>query len=393
MTGREIYSLLGGAVLIGWPRGTKGTKMRWSHLMAAHMTPEYLAGIDRGNIGVALGAKSGHLVAIDVDDDALVGPFLDASPFLRATLQSHGARGRVFWLRMASDYPRRTVDLKTASGLPCGEFRSNGSQSIISGLHPKGMPYQILNPARPAQVLYSAIIWPPQVANPPHSEPALNGAHTEETEEPEEPEDTEDTQETDEVCARPLSRTIFSIPDALEVSTPTGPNQNYRMALMLARAVKTLEKKEGGIFTPNDHQSIHRKWMAKAANFLDANQTRDHYFTEYLNAYGLAKFTLGGDLIGRAIVEADRNPIPPDSLAWATSPELRRLAAICRELQRIAGTEPFFLSARMVQRIFEHESHYAGARWLKSFCVMGVLTEVEKGKGVRASRYRFEQAL
>jgi hypothetical protein len=58
-------------------------------------------------------------------------------------------------------------------------------------------------------------------------------------------------------------------------------------------------------------------------------------------------------------------------------------------LQIIHGNEPFYLSGRMVQRIFKHDTHATGAKWLRSFCVMQILDEVKKGKGVMASRYRF----
>jgi len=76
-------------------------------------------------------------------------------------------------------------------------------------------------------------------------------------------------------------------------------------------------------------------------------------------------------------------------MTWAQNPDMRLLAALCRELQKSAGSEPFYLSARMVQRIFKHQTHATGAKWLRSFCVMQILTETEKGKGLRASRYRY----
>jgi hypothetical protein len=38
--------------------------------------PDYLARLEHGNIGVVLGAKFGHLIALDVDDHALIEPFL-----------------------------------------------------------------------------------------------------------------------------------------------------------------------------------------------------------------------------------------------------------------------------------------------------------------------------
>lgn len=384
----ELQRLLGPVVFLGWPRGSKGTMRKWRHLSIADMTRSYLAKLKHGNIGVALGKKSGNLVALDVDDDNLVAPFLALNPFLNNTLQTHGARGRVFWLRMGGDYPDKTVKLKNDSGADCGEWRGGkNSQSIIHGIHPNGNPYQVVNKVKPFVVDFTDIVWPTDISNPPRLQTHFPLAAVTATEEAE---DTEDTNESEEVGAWLFA--VNSIGDALRVSTPTAPHQNYRLALILARAVKALEAQTGKRFTPAQHRNIHNQWLARAAQFLRAGQTEEDYFMEYLNAYQLAKYPLGSVAIAKAISAAQKRPFPAGALKWADNPDVRLLAAICRELQAIHGAEPFYLSARMVQKVFKHENHAIGAKWLRSFCVMQVLEEVEKGKGLRASRYRFISA-
>src|SRR5690348_11766682 len=98
----ELQTLLGPtAVFINWPLGEKGLKgVRWGHLRLPHMTPDYLKRLT-GNIGVALGKPSDGLCAVDLDHEPIVAPFLAANPQLAGTLQTHGARGRVFWIRIA----------------------------------------------------------------------------------------------------------------------------------------------------------------------------------------------------------------------------------------------------------------------------------------------------
>jgi len=76
-------------------------------------------------------------------------------------------------------------------------------------------------------------------------------------------------------------------------------------------------------------------------------------------------------------------------MPWATNPDLLLLATVCRELQAFHGANPFFISYRTVQRIFGHETHDKAARWMRSLCVMKVIKETEKGKGLNASRYRY----
>jgi bifunctional DNA primase/polymerase-like protein len=165
----ELQQLLGSPVVfIGWPKGVKGTSRKWGHLTSADMTPEYLANLPGGNIGVALGEKSGGLVAIDFDDDSLIEPFLALNPHLRDTLQTHGARGGVLWIRPSGDYPKRTTKLKNRAGEEIGEFRSYGSQSIIWGIHPNTkQPYQFVVKKPVVVIEFNSIKWPDQISNPP----------------------------------------------------------------------------------------------------------------------------------------------------------------------------------------------------------------------------------
>lgn len=385
----ELRELLGHDVLLlAWPTRSKGTPRKWGHLTIAEMVkPDYLAKLEHGNIGVVLGVKSGNLVALDVDDDKLVEPFLAANPTLKNTLQTRGQRGRVFWLRMAGKYPDRTVKLKTHKPPPdndAGEWRAGAnSQSIIHGIHPDtGKPYQVLNKVKPLVVEFSGIVWPNEISNPPRLGTQNRFTATEDTE------DTKDTDETNEVLAAGCS--ICSVEDVLRFATPTAPHQNYHLAMVMGRGVKALEARAGKLFTPEQHRKLHNQWVKLAAQFLRSDQTKEDYFMEYLNAYKLAKFPLGQVALTEALKIAKKNPITPAALEWTENPDVRLLAALCRELQFIHGKEPFFLSARMVQKIFKHETHATGAKWLRSFCVMDVLQEVEKGSGIRASRYRWK---
>src|SRR5207253_2671616 len=143
----------------------------------------------------------------------LIEPFLALNPRLRDTLQTHGARGRVFWVRLLGDYPSRTVKLKTLQGDDAGEFRSNGSQSIVWGIHPGTQkPYQLVVQKPVVTIDFGSIIWPTEIVNPFQA-----GSCTEETEE-------RKTRRTEELKSSALSvpplfhSTITSIEDALRVS-------------------------------------------------------------------------------------------------------------------------------------------------------------------------------
>jgi hypothetical protein len=418
----ELRELLGkDVVLLGWPIRTKGSRKKWSHLTAASMTPGYLKNLAGGNIGVALGAKSGNLVALDVDTDELVEPFLSLNPFLKSTLQTHGARGRVFWFRMAGDYPAKTVRLKNHSGDDCGEFRSNGSQSIIHGIHPNGNAYEVVNMVKPLVVDFTSIIWPDEISNPPRLETKLlvNDTETQSYRVTEKPShrETDVTDETDAIgCASVLVSKALSSPfvgasgsdshpapfdkknvdlsklsvaDAVALAMPSRIHQNNDQLFILGRAVKRLESNSGQTFTPAQLREVFTEWHGQALPFLRKEKTRDDYMIQFMNAYKSAKIPLGEDGVKMAWKRVQENPLPPEAIGHFEDDNKRRLVALCRELQIIHGQQPFFLSARTVQQLFKMESHIEPARWLRSFCVLKILNEVEKGKGVRASRYRF----
>jgi len=82
----HLRDLLGPAVLLPWPSGSKGDRRKWKHLQLTDMNdPSHLAKLERaGNIGVALGQVSNSLVTIDLDQDSYVTALLKASEVTKA---------------------------------------------------------------------------------------------------------------------------------------------------------------------------------------------------------------------------------------------------------------------------------------------------------------------
>ena len=389
----ELRALLGlDVVLLAWPLRSKGIPKKWGHLTVSHMTPAYLTELARGNIGVALGSKSGNLVALDVDDDALVQPFLDLNPFLKDTLQTHGARGRVFWFRCAGEYPGSTTKLKGPSGNDCGEFRSNGSQSIIHGIHPTGNAYQIVHHAQPITIEFSSIVWPKEISNPPVLETSLP---TGETERQSTREDRE-TEVTDAIFGRSVAPSTpslcLTVEQAVEMALPDKIHQNNDRLFTLARAVKTIEA-QSDKFTPTRLRDIFSQWYGRAAQFLRPEQSRDEYMVQFLNAYASARVPFGEGVVSQAWKAAQEKPLPPEAVELFEDATLRLVVALCRELQIVAGQAPFYLAARTLQRLLHQDGHATAARWLKTLCVLEILAVVKPGTGVLATRYRYLKAI
>ncbi len=155
---RKLQQTFSGAVLLPIPLGEKGPKEpNWQKISyeATQSEPyqnKLLAAIARGgNIGVVLGPHSGRLFALDIDDDSALKRFVEDFPWLAGTLRSRAQRGCQFWLRLEADseFPNEQAvrSIRNARGHPIGELRlggAGGAQSVIWGLHPKGMRYAIV---------------------------------------------------------------------------------------------------------------------------------------------------------------------------------------------------------------------------------------------------------
>jgi hypothetical protein len=390
----ELRDLLGyDVLLLRWPLGSKGTKRKWGHLTIDAMSdPDYLAKLDSGNIGIALGEKSGHLCALDIDADKLVEPFIAANPVLKDTLQTHGARGRVFWLRMTGDYPAAKVQLKTGAGDDCGEFRTNGCQSIIHGQHPDGQPYQFVRKQPPISISYSEIDfgcledWLEKMVKT----------------------------KTAAICkiARPLSVDIGSLQTPsvhisplkspsvtpreveqwIQETKPTGERQNHHKLFELARRVKGWEQKMGIAMPPEQIKSVFNGWHARAIKFLSHSKTE--YWFEFEDALEDVRYPHGAAVLTAAWERAQKSEPPPEAMQ-IEDPKIRLLVSLCRELQQCAGDKPFILPARVVQRLFHHDQPMRGWRWLNGLCRMKILEKVRAGNAaIRETnlyRYHAEQ--
>lgn len=166
---RHVRDLVGDkAVLIPVEKGQKKPAIPdWQKLTIDKMSePTYLAQLEKGNIGVLLGSPSNDLCAIDIDDDAAIEPFLNLNPLLRFTLRTRGARGAQFWINVTDDYPKLTK-LKSKVGADWGEWRADGGQSVIYGIHPDTQkPYTVEHKAKPVEMAFADIQWPDDLKLP-----------------------------------------------------------------------------------------------------------------------------------------------------------------------------------------------------------------------------------
>jgi hypothetical protein len=120
---------------------------------------KHLKQLERSNIGVLNGSPSCGLCSIDLDDGVSFELFFRDNPQLEGTLVTTGARGANVWVRIKGEFPR-TFRLKNHAGESCGEWRSDGGQTVIFGRHPTGCDYRFLTLALPIEISFDEIILP-----------------------------------------------------------------------------------------------------------------------------------------------------------------------------------------------------------------------------------------
>jgi P4 family phage/plasmid primase-like protien len=170
----RLYAVFGDVVFLVVKKGTKRPQeSAWQKISFADtQKADYQEELERcvregGNIGVVLGPASDGLYSIDLDDDALVPDFLLLNTNLEKTTRTKGKRGNQFYFRLVpgSSYPnsQATYALRDTNGKKCGEWRCGGggfgAQSIVFGVHPDGMNYQIEVDTPPAILEFKSLQW------------------------------------------------------------------------------------------------------------------------------------------------------------------------------------------------------------------------------------------
>jgi Bifunctional DNA primase/polymerase, N-terminal len=327
-----LLGLLGPAVLLPWPSTSKGDRRKWKHLQLTDMTQaEYLTKLKKaGNIGVALGQVSNGLVTIDLDQDSYVDALLEANPLLKNTLRTRAARGCNVWVRCSGEYPP-SQKLKDKSGIELGEWRADGNQTIVTGTHPGGVPYQFVVERPVITVSYNAIFWP-MVILPPYATESKRVRRVGE-------------KKVVSVCVDGASGGLiaaFITGDLISQIAPNDFRQNNGSLFKLARLVKTYESEIGRLATQEELQSVFDRWCLLSGRFW--RHTRDHYWAEFLEASHYARIGLEQDPLEVAFNHARKTPLP--EVIGFGDERVRLVAAISREMQRRMGPNPFFLPTR-----------------------------------------------
>jgi len=129
-----------------------------------------------------------------------------------------------------------------------------------------------------------------------------------------------------------------------------------------------------------------RRWHERALPII-GTKPFDETWADFVAAWPRVRFPKGQEPMTLIVQRADASP-PPAVAERYDAPETRRLVAICRELQRASGDDPFFLSCRTAAELLGMD-HATAWRRLEMLVADGVLLVVQVGTKHRATRYRY----
>jgi hypothetical protein len=118
----------------------------------------------------------------------------------------------------------------------------------------------------------------------------------------------------------------------------------------LAWEVRTWEARNRPL-THGEKVAAFEAWYRRAVAHLKPEMSREDYLTEYFRKLGKVKYPggNGGDALRKAVARARALPLPDDERLNGLKPEVRLAAALFRETQRAAGTEPCFVGVESLK--------------------------------------------
>jgi hypothetical protein len=198
--------------------------------------------------------------------------------------------------------------------------------------------------------------------------------------------ETDETQETEEVP--PLATSVKTLPEAVQLSLKDGLNKDCLFTF--ARALKAFEITHDRRLPPEELQVAFALWWSQATALLPPDADFEEWRSDFEDTFARTHSPLGANSLGEAIRRAIAEPLPPQAERY-TSPKIKRLVAVCCQLQFLQGNNPFFLGVRDAARIMEIQNLYQANARLKTLVRDNILIVVEKGTRKRATRFRFNR--
>jgi hypothetical protein len=351
------------------PFRKKSGRIKWKQFQSEHATEQQIRNWFKTNRNIAIVAGNiSQLVVRDFDDVEKYRQWENNHPEL-ATKAPTVATASGFHVYVTMDpIPRLRV-----SGVGSGELRGTGAYVVAPpSIHPSGKQYSWTIPLVTPLPIVTFADLDLEHLSPNFTEEDRRGTEADRLQKPWE--GKKERKKGDFSC---------EIQRAIIASIPVKTGQRERKLFDLARRLKAIGE------LPDDIQiKVFDEWWCHSRDIVGTK----HYelsMNAFLRCVSNATTPLD-DIIGDCIERAKSTPVPDWSKKLCA--ECQLLAAICRELQTVNGTKPFFLSCRVAGAAIG-VSHTIASQYLQLFVRLKQLTIVVRGSvsGHQATRYRMVQ--
>lgn len=362
------YHRLGCCVIPIKPRSKIPALRSWKQLQTKRpdekQLQEWFANGER-NIAVVLGPVSGNLACRDFDTTAEYELWACKYPDLTNTLPTvRTANGYHVYFQARVDGIRHISN---------GELRGTGGYCLLPpSVHPDGARYKWVNPLSDGNLLAL--------------DPEQAGFTTENvnvTEYTEQAENTEQSEQIEAIVGEGLEKRIAE-------TLPREFGTRNRGVFEFARSLKSLPQFSDA--DPRELRNIVRVWHKRALAKIRTKEFEETWI-DFLKAWPRIRYAKGEEPMAQIFETAIQLEPPEIAIEkYPNNPKLKILVSLCLELQRAAGENPFFLSARTAGKLLD-VSPMQASRWFFLLRSDGILRLVSKGgtaETVRqASRYRY----
>ena len=389
VTVETLRELLGGSpVLISFPLQSKKPPAKRNLRSCVTNDVERL---EKGNIGVLLGANAGNIISIDLDTDEAAHQFKELNRAIcQQTLISKGRDGCNFWFKITDTCPPfRKLKLEEK---PVGELRSEDEKknhwTVIQGRHPDEPypPYTIINMRKALELSLDELgnlqwlngeklssVWSAKGSSECYIE----------KEKPRNPDVRE--RERERACASAAIPEAL-IDEAINDFIPTAPHQTNSLQHKLCRRIKKLMLDYNA--QQPDLNEIGKRWYIKSREYLRTELSMEDYVDEFLERFSVTR-TPEGQYMKQAFQNSASRPIPPELNGY--SEDHQRLAQLCEELASIQNEDgKFILSTVQIDELMGYGGDRMKAqRKLRGLIAANLIEKTQSGNLRYANKYRY----
>lgn len=167
-----------------------------------------------------------------------------------------------------------------------------------------------------------------------------------------------------------------SVEEAITITLPSGYGQRHRQIFQFARYIKTMPQYTDA--DPTQLRSIVTKWHKRALPNIKTKEFEETWI-DFVLGWEKVRDLIGDEPMTQIFERAKQSPPPKIAVEkYPNNPKLQLFTALCRELQKEAGNDSFYLYCKTGGKYLE-VSAMSISRWFMLLGIDKIVQEIEKG--------------